>query len=310
VAISKVAVIGASGRQGLAQIRQLRRQDYQVRGITRRKPVAQGPEFEDVQWAPADLDDAASLDGAFAGMDAVFFTPPAFAGSAHRLDQARQVGEAARRAGLDRVVYNTSVYIPQALGSEPPYDYVLEGILALEGTGAPVVTFGPVLFMDNLLADWSKPALLNGKFRYPHKPGFRASWMSLDDVGAFMIEGLRRDDLLGERIVLGGPEVLSPEIISATLSGVLGIQITHDPITPREFGEIMWEIFKDVAGIDRESFVSQLDQFYTYSNQGPAEPFNVDMAPVLERIGVPLTSLANWAELQDWTLQDERPPGG
>jgi uncharacterized protein YbjT (DUF2867 family) len=159
VAISRVAVIGASGRQGLAQIRQLRRQEYEVRGLTRRKPVADGPEFEDVRWIPADLDDAASLDEAFEGMDAVFFTPPAFAGSAHRLDQARHVGEAANRAGLERVVYNTSVYIPQALGSEPPYDYVLEGILALESTGAPVVTFGPVLFMDNLLdplANWAE----------------------------------------------------------------------------------------------------------------------------------------------------------
>jgi uncharacterized protein YbjT (DUF2867 family) len=305
-----VAVLAASGRQGLAQIRQLRKQGYQVRGVTRRKPVAIGPEFDEVQWTPADLDDPESLDPVFDGADAVFFTPPAFAGSARRLDHARHVGEAAQRARLERVVYNTSVYIPRSLGSEPPYDYVMEGILALEATGAPVVTFGPVLFMDNLLTDWSKPDLLKGKFRYPHKPGFRASWMSLDDVGLFMIEALRRDDLLGDRVVLGGPEVLTPEIICSTLSRVLGFEIVHDPITPREFGEIMWEIFNDVAGVDRESFVNQLDQFYTYSNQGPAEPFNVDMTPVLERIPVQLTTLEEWAKLQDWTLQAERPPGG
>jgi hypothetical protein len=33
--------------------------------------------------------------------------------------------------------------------------------------------------------------------------------------------------------------------------------------------------------VDREVFVSQLDQFYSYSNEGPAEPFAVDMRPVL-----------------------------
>jgi uncharacterized protein YbjT (DUF2867 family) len=308
--IHTVAVLGASGRQGLAQVRQLRRQDYQVRGVTRRRPAADGPEYEGVQWVSADLNDPASLSQVFDGADAVFFTPPAFAGSARRLDQTRHVGEAARRAGVDRVVYNTSVYIPDSLGSEPPYDYVLEGVLALERTGIPVVTFGPVIFMDNLLTDWSKPDLLQGTFRYPHKPGFRASWMSLDDVGLFMIEALRRDDLLGERIVLGGPDVLTPEIICDTLSRVLGHRITHDPITPRQFGEVMWEIFADVAGVDREVFVSQLDHFYSYSNEGPAEPFAVDMRPVLDRIPVRLTSLEDWARGQDWALRSERPPGG
>jgi uncharacterized protein YbjT (DUF2867 family) len=308
--IRKVAVLGASGRQGLAQIRQLRQQGYEVRGVTRRKPVADGRDYEGVEWVPADLNDPASLDRVFAGLDAVFFTPPAFAGSAHRLDHARHVGEAARRADVNRVVYNTSVYIPDTLGSEPPYDYVLEGVLALEGTGVPVVTFGPVIFMDNLLTDWSKPDLLKGSFRYPHKPGFRASWMALDDVGQFMVEALRRDDLIGERIVIGGPDVLTPEIICDTLSGVLGRRIIHDPIMPREFGEIMWGIFGDVAGVPREAFVSQLDGFYSYSNEGPAEPFAVDMRPVLDRIPVRLTHLADWAEDQDWSLQDERPPGG
>jgi uncharacterized protein YbjT (DUF2867 family) len=94
--IHTVAVLGASGRQGLAQVRQLRRQDYQVRGVTRRTPAVAGPDYEGVQWVPADLNDPASLSQVFDGADAVFFTPPAFAGSARRLDQTRHVGEAAR----------------------------------------------------------------------------------------------------------------------------------------------------------------------------------------------------------------------
>ena len=228
--IHTVAVLGASSSQGLAQVRQLRRQDYRVRGMTGRTRAVDGQD-QGVQWVPADLNIhyPASLSQVFDGADAVFFTSPAFAGSARRLDQTRHVGEAAQQASIERVVYNTSVYIPESLGSEPPYNYVLEGVFALEGTGIPVVTFGPVIFMDNLLTDWSKPDLLQGSFRYPHKPGFRASWMSLNDVGLFMTEALRRDDLIGERIVLGGPDVLTPEIICDTLSRVLGHQITHDP---------------------------------------------------------------------------------
>ncbi|MGP0022909.1 MAG: SDR family oxidoreductase [Streptosporangiaceae bacterium] len=310
MSIKTVTVFCASGRQGLAQVRQLRRQGYAVRAVTRRKPVIDGPDFDGVTWLPADLDTPESLDAALAGADAAFFTPPAFAESVNRFTQHQNVGEAAVRNGLQRLVYNTSVYIPKTLGSEPPYDYVLEGVLLLERAGAPIVTFGPVLFMDNLLADWSKPGLLEGRFSYPHKPGFRASWMALDDVAFFMIEALKRDDLLGERIVLGGPEVLTPELICTTLSEVFRRPVVHNPITPRQFGEVMWEIFGSVSGTSREAFVQQLDGFYTYSNEGPAEPFAVDMAPVIERIPVPLTTLARWAPAQDWAVRDDRPPGG
>jgi uncharacterized protein YbjT (DUF2867 family) len=63
--IHTMAVLGESGRQGLAQIRQLWRQDYRVRGVTRRTPAADGPDYEGVQRVSAGLADPDSLSPVF-----------------------------------------------------------------------------------------------------------------------------------------------------------------------------------------------------------------------------------------------------
>ena len=49
-----VAVFGASGRQGLAQVRQLKRAGYSVRAISRRADPFLGQDFGEVEVVPAD----------------------------------------------------------------------------------------------------------------------------------------------------------------------------------------------------------------------------------------------------------------
>ncbi|MDB5448605.1 MAG: hypothetical protein JWQ97_3922, partial [Phenylobacterium sp.] len=53
--MAKVAVFGASGRQGLAQVRQLRAAGYDVRAISRSKDPFYGEDFGEVEIMPADL---------------------------------------------------------------------------------------------------------------------------------------------------------------------------------------------------------------------------------------------------------------
>jgi hypothetical protein len=53
-----------------------------------------------------------------------------------------------------------------------------------------------------------------------------------------------------------------------------------------------------------------MDEFYSYNNRLNGRPFQVDMTPILERIPIQLTALADWAQAQDWTLRDDGPSGG
>jgi uncharacterized protein YbjT (DUF2867 family) len=306
-----VTVFGASGRQGLAQVRQLLAQGFWVRAVTRSPERFYTQEFEGVSAVRADYNDLNSLIKACENADGVFFTHPMFEDAIHVNDHIARVGEAAKEAGVKRLIYNTSSWVPDTPCGEPNYDgnLVRENIFA--ASGVPLTVIRPVLFMDNLLTNWVKPGLVNdGLYKYPHEPTMKANWICLDDVAKFMIAALNRDDLIGERLVIGGPEALRPEEIASTLSEALGKTITFEYVTPRHYGELMHDLFADVSPLDRESYATALDDFYIFNNKANGRPFQVDMKPVLERIPIQLTSLAEWAKTQDWVMRDDGPSGG
>ena len=108
--LEKVAVFSASARPGLALVRQLKRGGVQVRAITRQ--TLRNATLEGAEIMPADLNDQASLVAACRGMDAVFYTAPSFTDRAKQVVHAAAIGNAARDAGVGRLVYNTTTWHP------------------------------------------------------------------------------------------------------------------------------------------------------------------------------------------------------
>jgi uncharacterized protein YbjT (DUF2867 family) len=294
-----VAVFSASGRPGLAQVRQLRRAGYRVRAITRQtRPIAA---FAGLEVVAADLNDPPSLLRACTGADVVFFTSPSFAEGARAVEHAARVGEAAVEAGVHRLVHNTTSWHPDEPIGVPTMDVAYEKTAALRESGVPLTVVRPSLFMDNLLTRWVKPYLLEeDEFSYPHRPDLEVSWICLDDVARLMIGTLEDDAFAGETLDVGGPETLRPTEVARLLSDVLGRPVVYRQITPREFGERMYDVFADVSGLDRETYISMLERHYLYKNE--TNPFLVDMAAVLERMPIELTPMREWLALQDWSL--------
>ena len=295
-----VAVFSASARPGLAQVRQLKDQGYRVRAISRSRV----PAFEGLEVVPADLNDRGSLQRACDGVDAVLFTSPSFAQRDRAEEHARRLGEVAREAGVRRLVYNTTSWHPETLIGVPSMDHGFRKTTALRESGVRLTVVRPSLFMDNLLTNWVKPQLVRtGVFSYPHREDLEVSWICLDDVAKFMIEVLRHDEMEGQTVDVGGPEALRPTQVAQMLGEVLGRPVTYERITPRAFGERMYEIFKDVSGQDRETYVSSLEKHYLYKNE--TNPFFVPMEDMLRRLPVKLTPMRDWLRQQDWSLSAE-----
>ena len=309
--MAKVAVFGASGRQGLAQVRQLIRAGHQVRALSRSPDPFYGEALE-AEVVPADLRDEASLDAALRGVDAAFFNHPVRE-SRQRVEWVDRVGRAAKRAGVKRVVWNTSSWIPDRAGDPGDYGMNTEAINALWRTGAPATVFGSVLFMDNLLTNWAFDFIVReDRYVYPHNPFLQANWISLDDVAKFMIAALDRPDLEGAWLNIGGPERLTPPQVAEILSGVVGRPIAFDPCTPAQFGKLLADAFGDTIGPDEHKALSErIASFYVYNNFAPTTPFVVDMEPVLRRIPIKLETMREWAARQNWRPTNApRPPAG
>ncbi len=307
-----VAVFGASGRQGLAQVRQLKKAGYRVRAISRRADPFYGEDFGEVEIRPADIYDEDSCFKAMEGADAAFYTHPLRA-RVDRVQAVSTIGRAGKRANLKRVVWNTSGWIPDRPGDPFTYGSNTVAINALWRTGVPATVFGSVLFMDNLLTNWAFPFIVNeGRYVYPHKPDLECSWISLDDVAKFMIAAIDRPDLEGAWLNIGGPEILMPRTVAAHLSEATGREIRYDPSTPAQFGRHLADAFGDeLTEAEKVAIAKGIGDFYEYNNSTPTTPFRVDMGPVLERIPIEMETFHDWAKRQEWRLTNKpRPPAG
>jgi uncharacterized protein YbjT (DUF2867 family) len=312
-----ITVIGASGRQGLAQVRQALNAGYDVRALSRQSDPFAGYDIagiDRVEIRPIDLYDTATYHAALEGSDYVFYTHPLQA-RADRAVLVGQVGAAAAALGIKRVVWNTSSWIPDKPGDAFTYSENTSGINALWRSGAPGTVFGSVLFMDNLLTNWARPFIVDeGRYVYPHSPELEANWISLDDVARFMLAALDRPDMEGAWINIGGPERLRGKQVAAILSDTLGHEIRYDPCTPQEFGRYLVQAAgDDMPEAAREPFAQGIAAFYDYNNAAPTKPFAVDMDHVYDRfpeLAGKLEPMRDWAGRQDWSGGNHRPAFG
>ncbi|MBB4640647.1 SDR family oxidoreductase [Rhizorhapis suberifaciens] len=300
-----VAVLCASSRMGQAEIRELLAQGHSPRAISRNRDIFMRDEFRGTEVVSADFLDVDALQAAFAGTDAILSAIPSLAGEKSP-QYAQNLVEAAKQAGVRRIIHNSMMWAPDEPCGEPFYDGVLglENIIAK--SGLDVTIFRPVLFMDNLLTRFAKPNLVNhGLYRYCQRPGMLANWISMDDVAKFMVAALARDDLVGRRIAIGGPETLAVEEVVQIMSEVLGRPITYEYEDPYDWGA---RVHGEVGLSDlmpREVYAEAMGSFYTFNNESPHRPFEVDMKPVIEEIPIRMITLREWAARQDWSREAE-----
>lgn len=300
-----VAVMCASGRMGQAQVLELLAAGHSPRAISRTSDVFMRDEFRGANVVSADFADVAALQAAFTGADAIFSTIPSFAG-AQSGQYGRNLVEAAKRAGVHRIIHNSAMWAPDSPCGESLYDMVLQLESIFAESGLDVTIFRPVLFMDNLLTRFAKPDLVeHGLYRYCQRPGLLASWIAMDDLAKFMVAAIQRDDLIGRRIVIGGPQTLPVEEVVQTLSEVLGRPIVYEYEAPYDFGARMHGQLGLGNQFPLEAYAEMMRSFYVFNNESPHRPFEVDMKALLKEIPVRMSTLREWASRQDWSLEAE-----
>jgi uncharacterized protein YbjT (DUF2867 family) len=81
------------------------------------------------------------------------------------------------------------------------------------------------VYLENLLAPWSLEALRrHSVLIYPAPAEARISWMSHSSLGRFVAAALRRDEVLGRTIDLGGPQALT----GPDLAGIVGAAMDRE----------------------------------------------------------------------------------
>ena len=218
------AVVGATGQQGGATVRALQGRDAGVRALVRdpQAPAARALADSGAQVVQADIDDAASMRRAFAGVDGVFamttFAGPA--GTSGEVEHGKRIADAAAAARVPHVVYSSvggaerRTLIPHFESKRRVEEY-------LSASGLPTTFVRPTFFMDNFARSGPQPEGGVMVLRLPLAPDVPLQMICVDDI--------ERDRVPGGTIEIAGDE-LTGQQIAAVYGQRFGLPARFDPL--------------------------------------------------------------------------------
>ncbi len=303
---SNLIIFGATGQQGMAQVEAARGRRVIAIGkqrIERRR--AETLDAVNIDWRQLDLADREAVERLFACVDAapsVLLTMPSssFNPEAALLRQFDNILEAA--AGrITKLIFNTSMFVPPELSGFQALDVRRRMITALAQSGLPYVVVKPVIYMDNLLTDWARPALVREHiFRYPHHDALDVSWISLADVARIMLALTSSTAFDQREITIGGPETLRGPQVAQNLSQALGHKIRFETMPIAEFADIMAGLFSQRNGYDAAQLKRELTRVYEWYNTSDIHPFKVDATPIFHQLGLSPCPMRDWLKTVKW----------
>lgn len=297
-----ILIFGATGDQGHSLMRQLVAAGYAVRAATRDPANFDRAAFPGVEPVAADFADQASLDAAAAGCSGIVMHLPFTFDRDHAHLMGRNIGLAASRAGVGKIVFHTScVVVDHDLGITG-HDGRRDIEAELVASGVPYVFIRSAVFMDNMARVWVKPAIVGqGVFAYPCKPDLAIAWTDQEDIAAYMIAAYRHPRLVADRFTVGGPEALTGAEAAVRLSEAIGREIRFQSLDPDEFAGAMSKLVTGSATFEKGSLYDRMAEFYRWYNAQPVSPLAIDLRPVLSVLAVRPTPLLVWAKAQDWS---------
>ena len=288
-----VLVTGATGRQGGAVVRQLRKFGLPVRALTRHpnKPSALALTNSGVEVVAGDLDHVESLMRVMNGAHGVFSVQNWWeTGTQREIQQGKNVADAAERSGVQHLVYSS------VGGAERDADithwktkWAVENYI--RERGLPATILRPVGFMENYYIPAVEKALIVGKLIDAVRADKPYQLIATDDIGAFAALAFAQPDrFIGKAIEIAGDELTNPQI-AATFSRVMG-----RPVTFRRLPLLLTRV---VLG-------KEFYQMFKWFNEAG---FRADI-PALRRDypEVELTSLDAWIRREGWANKTRYEP--
>ncbi|MFC9030712.1 SDR family oxidoreductase [Streptomyces arboris] len=289
-------VTGANGFQGGAVARLLAARGHEVRGLVRDADRPAGEEGR--AWTPVrgDLGSVEDLRHAFEGVTHTVVTLPLVYEADTVLAYARNIVEAAREAGVSRLVYNVNTPLPVERTEHAGFETRRLAEQVFLDSAVPTVSVRPPVYLDNLFSPWNGPALVNdGVLAYPLPAGQRVAWMSHTDLAQVLAAAAETEELVGRAVDVGGADVLTGPELAAVFADLLGREVRYLPLGVEDFeaglGQLLGaESAAGVAGI------------YHHVAAGDQELLAAEPATTERLFGVQLTSTVEWVKTRNWDI--------
>ena len=277
-----ILVTGATGQQGGAVLRHLRRQGFAVRALTRdgHSPAARALAATGVAVIQGDFDDRASLERALDGAYGAYAvqTPWQRGGVAGEVRQGIAFADAAQAAGIQHLVYSSVGSADRQTGI-PHFESKYQIEAHIRALGLPHTLLRPVFLMENFLSN--RDTIVSGTLAEPLMPATPLQLVAVDDIGAFAALAFAApEQWLGRAIELAGDELTMPQA-AERFGRVIGRPVQYVPVPMAEFRRTRGE--------------EQATMFTWFNQVG----YGADL-PTLRAIYPALTTLEQWLRRTAW----------
>lgn len=286
----KVLVYGGTGSQARPTVLKLLEKGHEPYVLTRRAEKAADLRDAGAKIAIGDLRDPASLRAASHGMDGVALLIPAFLENPLEAGTyARSAIDAAREAGVDLIVWNTSAILPETRTGNPLSDLSLDLVEYLVASDVPSIIFEPTVYMENWLGPWTASAIVrHNQVAYPILEDTKVGWLASDDIGALVAAAFERPDLAGSRCKVSGVEAPTGPELATLFSEALGCPMSYYAMSPEEMGAAVEQLFGPEAG-------AGIAERYRKDQTNPnPPPMYYAMEPILKELPVQMTTIKEW----------------
>ncbi|GHO64128.1 NmrA family transcriptional regulator [Ktedonobacter sp. SOSP1-52] len=239
-----ILVLGATGRQGGATVRQLLTRGWNVRALVRHTDTrsARDLQLQGVELVQGDLDQPASLRNALESVYGVFSVQTSFSegGLEAEVRWGKAIADAALAAGISHFVYS-SVGAAERNSGIGHFESKWQIEQHIRTLGLPATILRPTFFMSNLtfpIVTQSEGSML---IRFGVRADAVIQMITVEDIGAFAALAFEHPDLyLGKELELAGDELTFAQA-AATIERFTGIPTRFEELPSG--GEPMFEWF-------------------------------------------------------------------
>ena len=280
-----VLITGATGQQGGAVVRHMLNPGWRLRALTRNSSSAAARDLtgRGVEVVQGDLEDPGSLGQAMRGVYGVYSVQDFWSvGAKREVQQGKNVADAARKAGIQHLVYSSVGGAERNSGIDH-WESKWEIEKYIRKLGIPATMLRPVAFMENYHIDQVEIGLLKGKLTDPIRADKPYQTIAVDDIGGFAALAFERpNDFIGLELEIAGSELTNLEA-ARVFSRVLG--------KPVKFRKLPLPLVRLVLG--KEFY----QMFRWFNDHG----FQADIAKLrIQYPEVHLQTLEEWLRNEGW----------
>ena len=291
---NNIFVLGATGIQGSNISKLLISKGNNVVTLSRSNEQNQS-NVNGLQIVFGSLDDKLALSKALKDVDKAVFTFPLIFDVKKAIKYTRNFIEVAEEQDISLAVFNSSFDLPNDKTGLIALDLKVAISELFEKSNIDVITLMPDIYIDNLVAPWSLPLILEkGILPYPARSGQKVPWISHSDLAKFVASAIKKPDLAGKVLPIGG-NLFTGEEIATAISNQIGKKVNYIGLTPDDFEKQLVPAFGELAS-------KEISNLYRYVENNSDKLVNKDFERSQNLLSVKPQSIQEWVKTVNWKM--------